>query len=143
MTKRLVSLGSITLALLGCGGSAPPAESPKPSAAPQPASKADQCLKEAALPREPQKDAPEHITVSHVLVRHEDLKNPQGATRSKGDACLRAEQARQKILGGEERGTAGHDQVARPAREPQCEARVDTATGHLIGSIGWSRPIRF
>ncbi|MCC6665198.1 MAG: peptidylprolyl isomerase [Polyangiaceae bacterium] len=85
--------------LLACGGPRP-AASPVPTTQAGATSLADQCLAEAAAPRQPRADAPEKITLSHVLVRHKDLKRPEGATRSRGEACLRAREAREKLLGG-------------------------------------------
>jgi parvulin-like peptidyl-prolyl isomerase len=60
------------------------------------------CLEQAGLAREPRQDAPEKITISHVLVRHADLKRAEGATRTRGQACLRADEAREKLLAGAE-----------------------------------------
>ncbi len=96
----------IALALTSCGGAAP-AKSPassSPASGPAESSEAEACLKEASLPREPRKDAPEHIVVAHVLVRHAALRRPEGATRTRGQACLRAQEAREEILGGADFG---------------------------------------
>jgi parvulin-like peptidyl-prolyl isomerase len=57
-------------------------------------------LAEAAATREPKPDAPETIAVSHILVRHKDLDRAAGATRTRGEACLRAQAAREKLLAG-------------------------------------------
>lgn len=59
-------------------------------------------MADAAAAAEPRADAPEQISVSHILVRHKDLKRDQGATRTRGQACLRAQEARDKLLAGEE-----------------------------------------
>jgi peptidyl-prolyl cis-trans isomerase C len=40
--------------------------------------------------RDPKPDAPLTIRVSHILVRHRELKQPSGATRAREAACLRA-----------------------------------------------------
>lgn len=86
-----------------CAGAPPPPPDNRPEvAAPAGDPKQAECLKQAALPREPRKDAPEKIAISHVLVRHADLKRAEGATRTRGQACLRAEEAREKLLGGGE-----------------------------------------
>lgn len=59
-------------------------------------------MREASAPREARADAPGKISVSHVLVRHRELKRAEGATRSRGEACLRAREAREKLLAGAE-----------------------------------------
>jgi parvulin-like peptidyl-prolyl isomerase len=61
---------------------------------------ADRCLAGASAPRTPRKDAPEKITVAHVLVRHRELKRAEGATRTRAEACLHAQKAREKLLAG-------------------------------------------
>ncbi len=43
--------------------------------------------------------------VSHVLVKHTGSKNPpDGVTRSRGEACMRAMEARDKLRGGADFG---------------------------------------
>ena len=84
--------------LAACGASQPASENATPSS--KPGSKAEECLKQAALPREPRKDAPERIAISQILVRYAELDRAEGATRTRGEACLRAEEARQKLLAG-------------------------------------------
>lgn len=104
-TSRTVLRFGTTVVLLGlaaCGGSAPPAQSSERAAPAGADSPAEACLSEARAAREPRADAPEKIAVSHILVRHAALKRPEGATRSRGDACLRAREAREKLLSGAE-----------------------------------------
>ncbi len=60
------------------------------------------CLEDAATPREVPADAPESIEVAHILVRHAELERPEGATRSREAACLRALAAREKLEHGAE-----------------------------------------
>ncbi len=44
---------------------------------------------------------PDKVRVSHVLVKHAASKRPKdGVTRSRGEACLRAAEARDKIVSG-------------------------------------------
>lgn len=54
-------------------------------------------MEEAAAPRTPRPDAPSKIRVSHLLVRHAALARPEGATRTKEEACLRALQALDEV----------------------------------------------
>lgn len=69
-----------------CGGSKnPPANSPSEAATP-----GEQCLADANATRKPPSDAPTSIEVSHILVRHKDLARPEGATRTRQEACLLA-----------------------------------------------------
>ena len=86
----------LVLLLTACGGSSAPAAAPDP-AEEGAASAGKQCLEDASAPREPKANAPEAIEVSHILVRHAELKRPQGATRSREQACLRALEARNKL----------------------------------------------
>lgn len=53
----------------------------------------ERCLAEAGAPREPTADAPSAIFVSHILIRHKDLKRPEGALLSREQACLKALEA--------------------------------------------------
>jgi hypothetical protein len=57
-------------------------------------------MEEAAAERSPGEDAPGRIEVSHILVRHAELEDPRGATRSPGQACLRALEALKALEGG-------------------------------------------
>jgi parvulin-like peptidyl-prolyl isomerase len=83
--------------MLGCGGAASPAKSADGN---QTEDRTTQCLRDAAAPREPKANAPESITVSHVLVRHRDLERPLGAKRTRGEACLRALDALERLKAG-------------------------------------------
>lgn len=80
-----------TLACVACAGSESTPKAPEGEApSSEPASEAQQCLTDAQALREPKPDAPEVIDVVHILVRHRELKDPRGATRSREEACLRA-----------------------------------------------------
>ena len=95
-----VSLLPGLLSASACGGS----QAAKPAAAPEAGtaeSSEAQCLADAEAPRTPPPNAPESIEVAHVLVRHADLVRPEGATRTRGQACLRALQAREALESGE------------------------------------------
>jgi len=84
-------LGLIIVATLGCGGvQQKNAASGGGNAA---SSKEQDCLAAAASHAEPKANAPEKIAVSHVLVRHAELARPEGAKRTRGQACLRALEA--------------------------------------------------
>ena len=85
---------------MACGGSTAPAEAPEEAKSEQALSEGEQCLEDAAAEREPKAGAPEQIGVSHILVRHADLERPQGATRTREEACLRALEALKKLQGG-------------------------------------------
>jgi peptidyl-prolyl cis-trans isomerase NIMA-interacting 1 len=96
---------------LGCGGSgalpatsasaASPTET-SPTGGASSSAEGAACLEAAAAPREPPADAPVTIRVSHILVRHAELDHPDGATRSREEACLRALEARKALEGGGE-----------------------------------------
>jgi hypothetical protein len=104
------------LALAACGGSTPPpaaepAASATPTAAPAapaPAAAAgpdkaaiEQCFATANVGRAKFSGEPPKITVKHILVKHKDSKKADGKiTRTRAEACLRALQARDKIVGG-------------------------------------------
>ncbi len=61
----------------------------------------DKCLALATVQRERKPSEPAKIAVRHVLVKHKAAKNPvETVTRTREDACLRALEARDKILAG-------------------------------------------
>lgn len=98
-----VAMTAVLLGLLaGCGGSTKDAADPKKAAADQGLTAGQKCLEDAAAKREPRKDAPDKIHVAHVLVRHQDLERPEGATRTREQACLRALEARSALEKGQE-----------------------------------------
>jgi parvulin-like peptidyl-prolyl isomerase len=57
-------------------------------------------------------------------VRHADLRRPEGATRSRAEACLRAEEAREKLLAG-----------AEWAEIVQSHSDAGQATGGSLGQV--------
>ena len=96
MTSRSLAL-LVGLAFLGCGGTQTKGTSAKRASG----SDAEKdCLAAAASHAEPKSDAPSHITVSQIVVRHAELAHPDGATRTKGQACLRALEALTKLKDG-------------------------------------------
>jgi parvulin-like peptidyl-prolyl isomerase len=85
----------VTLALVGCGGGTKQAPSETPAS--ESASPGAKCIADAAAPRTPPSDAPAKIGVSHILIRHQDLERPQGATRTREEACLLALEALRSV----------------------------------------------
>lgn len=66
-----------------------------------PETPADKCLALATVQRERKPNEPAKIAVRHVLVKHKAAKNPvETVTRTREEACLRALEARDKILAG-------------------------------------------
>lgn len=122
MRARSTVLLSCLLASCAGAPASPSQQSPDAPAAKE--GPAERCLAEAAAARTPKKDAPEKITLSHILVRHQDLKRSEGATRTRGEACLRAQAAREKLLGG-----ADWDAVAKEYSD------AGDATGGKLGSV--------
>jgi hypothetical protein len=90
----------LCLALPCCGSSeAEPAAPTAPATGGEPRGAA--CIDVANAAHERKPSEPDSITVSHVLVKHTGSKNPpEGVTRSREDACLRAMEARDKLRGG-------------------------------------------
>lgn len=137
---RLALTSALALGLLACGGAAPspapPAAAPKAPASPEQA-----CFDEASATRTPRADAPEAIVVAHVLVRHADLRRPEGATRTRGQACLRAREAREKLLAGaewadvvREYSDSGHDTLGSLGRVAPSD--LDAAFGAAAFALG-------
>lgn len=86
----------LVLLAVGCGGSP---EKPAKNVADNPGS---QCIDQARLPRKPPPDAPQRMNVAQILVRHAGLDDAGSVTRTREEACLRANEAREKLLGGAE-----------------------------------------
>ena len=87
----------LVVGLLGCGGAQTKSSS---HSAVTGSDKEQDCLAAAASHAEPKSKAPEKISVSHILVRHAELARPEGATRTRGQACLRALKALNKLKEG-------------------------------------------
>ncbi len=100
MLRWTVVIASLT----GCASSTAPAVTADPVGPP---SEGQKCLADARAEREPGADAPTRIEVRHILIRHAELADPRGATRSPEQACLRALQALEELEGG-----AGWDEVS-------------------------------
>ncbi len=85
-------LGALVLA--GCGSMSEGQAPTSPAAPPLPVTPESQCLAEAQAAGSIPATAPARISVSHILVRHAGSKRAtEGMTRSRGDACLRANEA--------------------------------------------------
>jgi parvulin-like peptidyl-prolyl isomerase len=102
--RELLFLIACSIASAACASAPPPSKSdaaPAHDEHPAPASAAEKCLSIANAQREAKPGQPEKIGVRHVLVKYQGAKNAAATiTRSREDACLRALEARDKILGG-------------------------------------------
>jgi len=114
----------VSLLVSACGGVTPTGAPPAKTSGGEAESPEQACLAEAAAARSPRAGGPEKITLSHILVRHRDLKRPEGATRSRGQACLKAREARERLLAGGE-----WDEVAKKYSD------AGDATGGKLGSV--------
>jgi len=94
--QRAITIISILIA--GCGGSKKPSDAPgAEQTALTPGLK---CLDLAKVPRTAAKDAPARMDVSHIVIRYAGLRNAETVTRTREEACLRAEEVRTKLLAG-------------------------------------------
>ena len=92
---RAIAGLSLVFLAFGCGGTQ---KSGKDASG---ATRAQQrCLEEAAAPPKAAENPPERIAISRILVRHADLANPHGAKRTRGEACVRALEAREELRDG-------------------------------------------
>ncbi len=126
MTRALAL--SLCLALapfaVGCA-SAPAAGATGATSSPAVASPEQACLELANRAPSGKSAAPDKITVRHVLVKHAGAKNPrERVTRTRGEACLRAAEARDKVLA----GLSFDEAVGAYSDEPGAASRA--------GSIG-------
>jgi NIMA-interacting peptidyl-prolyl cis-trans isomerase 1 len=123
LRRRPVFLGAIVVwGISACGG--PPAggaSSPSASGG----SAAEHCLAAADAKRERSPSEPDRISVKHVLVKYDGAKGaPATVTRTREQACLRAEEALAKLKD----GTSFADVVAQYSDESGAATRE--------GSIG-------
>lgn len=86
------------LVLVACGGSKKPAKDEKHLDFD--AKEEVECLETAKMKRHPPENAPARIDVSHIVIRHVGVRDAGDVTRTRGEACVRAEQVRRKLLGG-------------------------------------------
>jgi len=98
MWKKRIALGAL-VAAVGCGGSAPGAKSEASDANLTPG---QQCLKTANAPRQLPDQVPAKLALSHILIRHKELRPSEAVDRTREQACLLAQEAREALLSGEE-----------------------------------------
>jgi NIMA-interacting peptidyl-prolyl cis-trans isomerase 1 len=145
---RFGQVGWLCLALtaLGCGSApANPTVDSKAVDSPEQA-----CFARANAKHEKKPDEPASIRVRHVLVKHRDSKSPGGATRSRGEACLRAEEALAALTHGaklddvvgtysDSKGANGDGDlgsVSRDGLEPAfADAAFELASGQLSNVV--------
>ena len=121
MSKRLCASLALGAVVIACGG-APSRGASSPSS---PGSAAEQCLAIADAKRARNPAEPDRISVKHVLVKYAGAKNaPESITRTREQACLRAEEALAKL----KEGTSFADVVATYSDESGAATRE--------GSIG-------
>ncbi|MGC4086643.1 MAG: peptidylprolyl isomerase [Polyangiaceae bacterium] len=63
-------------------------------------SEGSKCIEEARTPRQPPVDAPNRMDLGQILVRHAGVRDAKGSTRTREEACIRAQEARQQLLNG-------------------------------------------
>jgi NIMA-interacting peptidyl-prolyl cis-trans isomerase 1 len=119
MNRRLAVLAALTVVACGAPSSA---VAPNASSAPKgaPDSPAQRCLAIAGAKHERKPGEPRAITVAHVLVKYAGAKRAaQTVTRTREEACLRAEEARGKL----EKGASFAEVVAAYSEEPGAATR--------------------
>jgi len=128
----LVLAGTMATSL-GCGGG-PGATSPSPSGASASSASsasggggttvdgaAEHCLAVAGAKRARRPDEPAKISAQHILVKYAGAKKaPASVTRTREQACLRAEEARSKL----EQGMSFADVVSAYSEEPGAATRA-------------------
>ena len=108
-----------------CGGTPSGGASAPSNSTSRPESAAERCLAGADAKRERKASEPDRIGVKHVLVRYAGAKGaPATVTRTREEACLRAEEALTKL----KEGMSFADVVARYSDESGASTRE--------GSIG-------
>ncbi len=85
----------VVLLFGGCGGAQKSGKDASGLTAKQ-----QRCLEEASAPPKASENTPERIAISRILVRHAELDKPMGATRTRGEACVRALDAREELRDG-------------------------------------------
>jgi peptidyl-prolyl cis-trans isomerase NIMA-interacting 1 len=88
----------LTLTLVACGGAAPQTKHEVRLDSEEVAE--IKCVEVAKTPRRARADAPARIDVAHIVIRHVGIRDAGSITRTRGEACLRAEEVRKKLLAG-------------------------------------------
>lgn len=84
--------------LMACGGSQKSTEEPtQASDATDPGTR---CVEVAQVKRQPPPDAPIRMDLAHIVIRHAGVRNAGEITRTREEACLRAEEVRKQLLAG-------------------------------------------
>ncbi len=96
--RRMISV--TMLLALGCGGNQKSVRDAgdEPDAAHE--TPGTRCVRVAQTARQPLADAPIRMDLSHILVRHAGVRDAGEVTRTREEACLRATEARKKLLSG-------------------------------------------
>jgi len=118
--SSLVVFTLMTFAVAACGGEATPAATSPATASRGGSSPAERCLAVAGAKRERKPNEPAKVSAKHVLVKYAGAKKAAPTvTRTREEACLRAQEARAKL----EQGTPFADVVATYSEEPGATTR--------------------
>jgi hypothetical protein len=110
----------IACAAVACGGEAAPAPATPKVATPGADEPAARCLAIAGAKRERKPNEPAKISAKHVLVKYAGAKKaPPAVTRTREQACLRAQEARATL----EQGMPFAEVVATYSEEPGATTR--------------------
>jgi peptidyl-prolyl cis-trans isomerase NIMA-interacting 1 len=120
IVRVLAVLCVSVVALVACGGGeATPAPS-SPASASGGGSEAERCLAIAGAKRARKPSEPTKVSARHVLVKYAGAKKaPPTVTRTREQACLRAQEARAKL----EQGMPFAEVVATYSEEPGATTR--------------------
>jgi parvulin-like peptidyl-prolyl isomerase len=117
----LVPMAATAAALLGCGGAEAATSGTTATPATATDGAAEHCLAVAGAKRARKPDEPAKITAQHVLVKYAGAKKAAASvTRTREQACLRAEEARSKL----EQGMSFADVVSAYSEEPGAATRA-------------------
>jgi parvulin-like peptidyl-prolyl isomerase len=126
LARSLVAVACTALLLVvaGCGraasGSPSPVAPASSASSAQPGSPAEQCLAIAGAKHERKPSEPEKITAAHVLIKYAGAKKaPETVTRTREEACLRAQEAHASL----EHGAPFSDVVKKYSEEPGAASR--------------------
>jgi peptidyl-prolyl cis-trans isomerase NIMA-interacting 1 len=98
----------------------PPALPAAASAPPNADTPAGRCLAVAGARRERRADEPKKLSAKHILVKYAGAKRaPETVTRTREEACLRAQEARDKL----EKGASFAEIVREYSEEPGAVTR--------------------